>query len=218
MNRYTRASMEVGISEFSIDLFPFLFIVLLVLLAFLKYHKHSLSYLICVFIFGTYLLYALSKVFFPIAISGTMAQDWRAHHAHWSHWGPYLNLRPFPFSGPRYSQDASAYLHTLILNVLLTVPFGFGIHFIRRVRTRYILRLAIGVGLVIEGTQLLISLLLRYPYRVIDINDILMNMLGVLLGFGLFRLFGWLYVWVTQRLNIQHIRLGAYIYDVVEKA
>jgi glycopeptide antibiotics resistance protein len=213
-----RAYMEVGFSEFSLNLFPFLFITLLVLLAFLKYRKHSLSYLICVFIFGIYLLYALSEVFFPIQISSMMGEDWRAYHANWSHWGPYLNLKPFPFSEPPYSQETSIYLQTLMLNVLLTVPFGFGIHFIRRVSTKHCLLLAPGVGLAIEGTQLLISLLLRYPYRVIDINDVLMNMLGVLLGYGLFRVFGWLYVCVTERLNIQHIGLGAYIYGVVEKA
>lgn len=209
--------MELGLGKYSFDILPFVFIAFLILLAFLKYRKHSLSYLICIFIFGTYLLYALSEVFFPIEITSSIAQDWRAYHAHWYHWGRYLNLTPIPFHTPPYALDSNAYLHTQMLNILLTIPLGFGIHFVRRVSAKQMLWLAIGVGLVIEGTQLLISLLLRYPYRYIDINDVLMNLLGVLLGYGLFRLFGWLYVWVTQRLNIHHIGLGAYIYDVVEK-
>lgn len=217
MKRYIRASMELGLGNYKVDILPLFFIALIVFLAFLKYRKRSLSYLICVFVFGTYLLYALSEVFFPMEITSSMGNHMREYYANWNHWDLYFNLTPYPFYESPYGQD-TGYLHNMMLNVLLTIPLGFGIHFIRQVSAKQTLWLAIGVGLVIESTQLLISLLLRYPYRYIDINDVLMNMLGVLIGYGLFRLFGWLFVWITQRLDIQHMGLGAYIYSVVEEA
>lgn len=205
--------MSVQIDDRIFELFPFFFLALLALLAFLKYRKHSYSYLICVFVFGVYMLYALDKVFFPIAVSGMMADSWREN----VNWSGHINVIPFPFSEPASTLpiEVRAYYRTLMFNVLLTVPFGFGINFIKRVSVKHIPLLAIGVGLAFESGQLLISLLLGYPYRVIDINDVLMNALGVLIGYGVFRLFGWLYMWITEQLDIQHVGLGAYIHDVV---
>jgi len=84
------------------------------------------------------------------------------------------------------------------------VPLGFGLNFISRVRTRDILWLSITIGLGIEAIQFVVSLVLGYPYRVVDINDALLNAIGVLIGYGFFRAFAWLYLTITQRLKIEH--------------
>lgn len=60
--------------------------------------------------------------------------------------------------------------------------------------------------------------MLGYPYRVIDINDAILNAFGVLIGYGMFRIFAWLYLRVTQRFASKHRGLTAYIYDVARRA
>jgi len=51
-----------------------------------------------------------------------------------------------------------------------------------------VLALGLGVSLAIESAQLAISLALGDPYRRADVDDLLLNVLGTALGFGLYRL------------------------------
>ena len=61
------------------------------------------------------------------------------------------------------------------------------------------------------------TLILRYPYRVVDINDVWLNAVGVLIGYGLFRIFAWLYrLVVPQRPGTKHGGLLAYLYAVAD--
>ena len=46
----------------------------------------------------------------------------------------------------------------------------------------------LAVSVAIEGTQLGLSLLMGYWYRVADVDDLILNTAGVLLGYGAFRL------------------------------
>jgi glycopeptide antibiotics resistance protein len=49
------------------------------------------------------------------------------------------------------------------------------------------------VGLGIEASQLAISLLLGVCYRSVDINDVLLNACGVLVGYMLYCICAWIY-------------------------
>jgi len=98
------------------------------------------------------------------------------------------------------------------------MPFGFGINFIIPVKKRGLIWLPLAVGLGIEGTELVANLAVGYPYRVVDINDVWMDAVGVLIGYGAFRLFAWVYVAVTDRLNFKPGGLWAYIYSVASHA
>ena len=75
--------------------------------------------------------------------------------------------------------------------------------------------LAPGWRPVLERT---IGLLLGYPYRIIDINDAPLNALGVLIGYGLFRLFAWVYIAGVGHLGVPRWGLPAYIYQVSQQA
>ncbi len=72
--------------------------------------------------------------------------------------------------------------------ILLTVPFGFGICFLTSLRGKRLFTLALLTGLALEGVQLFIGLAAGYYYHSVDINDVLLNALGVLVGSGLFRM------------------------------
>lgn len=104
------------------------------------------------------------------------------------------------------------------MNIALTIPFGFGVNFVANIRPRSFRWLAPSVGFGIELTQLAISLALGYTYRYIDINDVIMNTLGVLIGYGGFRVFAWLYLLITRRLGIRHWGPTAYVYEIASRA
>ena len=102
-------------------------------------------------------------------------------------------------------------------NILMTVPFGFGANFIARLRRRDFFWLAFGLGLVIECTQFAFDLILGGAYRSVDANDVLFNGLGVWIGYGLFLVFAWLFMAITQRFEIKYTGLLAYIHSVINQ-
>ena len=181
--------------------------VLAIALVALWVQRKSLSYLFFCAIFGIYLIGVASVIIFPIAtLSAEYAEAFR----------PRLNLIPFYFDGcdemPRFC------LRGIIENILLTIPFGFGISFIVRLKSKDFLWLALLVGIVFETIQLIISLVIRSPFRAVDINDVILNALGVWFGYSIFRIFGSLYLYITQRFEINNKYIFAYIYDVVRQS
>jgi glycopeptide antibiotics resistance protein len=176
-----------------------LFVVLIVLWK----QKKSFSYLFFFSVFWIYMLGVVSVVVFPFPI-GVANPNFK----------PSVNLMPFNF-GSCFVYMPEVCLRNIYENILLTIPFGFGISFIARLKPQNILRLALAVGLIFEITQLVISLIFKSAFRSVDINDVILNAVGVFLGYGIFRLFGWLYVFVTDRFEIQHRNLFAYIDAVV---
>lgn len=199
--------MQVILDVIAFDLW-FIAIGLLTLILFILWRKkRDLWFILCCLIFGIYLLYMIEKAFFPLYLSGQFVDVMRQQ--------PVLldiNIIPFYF-GP--FTTFSGALQGLILNIIFTIPFGFGIHFIMTIKPKNLFLIAILVGLTIELTQFILSVILRYAYRSVDINDLLMNTLGVLIGYALFRVFAWIYQFATQRYHIQHNGLSAYIYKMV---
>jgi glycopeptide antibiotics resistance protein len=125
-----------------------------------------------------------------------------------------VNFVPFYFG--QFGLTASG-LKFLFYNILLTMPYGFGINFLTGMNAKKIVRISICLGLGLEMAQLLLSLALRYPYRVVDINDAIFNAFGVLLGYGLFKLFARLYMLVIGQVTNNKDRLLLYLHDVVHQ-
>lgn len=171
--------MEIWTGSTRISLLPIAVAVLILLLVIMRRRKHRLSYLLCVAIFSSYLLFMIHITLFPFRIDSGFAPEIVPEQFMRS-----VNLIPFNFD---FSFIPDIVVMQIIQNVILTIPFGFGMNFLARVAARHILWLAVGVGLAIETAQLVIALLLvGYAYRVIDINDVLLNALGVLLGYGIY--------------------------------
>lgn len=189
-------------------LWPLLAAAFVVLLFVIWRKTHSLCYLLCVAVFSVYLVFALDRVLLPLEITGSYADAMKQVP-----FSANLNLIPFYFNGGRFEDS----IEPMLLNVLLTVPFGFGINFLMPVRTRRALWIALVVGLSTEGLQLILSLLVGYAYRIIDVNDMLMNALGVLVGYGLFRLAAGLYLWLSRRLSFPRWGVFDFLYAVADQ-
>lgn len=126
-----------------------------------------------VVIFTVYLVGVANFVILPVRHDPELAQAV----------GPVLierliELTPFFLSGG----DALS-REQLYLNILLTVPFGFGLPFVVPVRLATVLVVGVLFSLGIELAQLIADVtLLALPTWSVDINDVILNSLGVLVG------------------------------------
>jgi glycopeptide antibiotics resistance protein len=102
---------------------------------------------------------------------------------------PWANLTPFATIGPAIRLGADwPQFWTLLGNVAAFVPLGVFVGLTwpdrRAWRRAFVLGLAATVA--IESTQLGLSLLMGYPYRYADVDDVIANAAGALLGYGVF--------------------------------
>ncbi|HEX7568328.1 MAG TPA: VanZ family protein [Anaerolineaceae bacterium] len=179
--------------------------ILVVLLPILWWRKRNLSYLLFFSLFWVYLLAVVAVVCFPIAINADSGG---------ATFTPSINLIPFYF-GSCFSNMPELCVRGIIDNIIFTIPFGFGVNFLVRVKPGNFFWLAIAVGLGFEFSQLMLSIAFRSGFRAVDINDVILNATGVLLGYALFRAFAWVYIKATQHFDIKHKWLFADIYNVV---
>jgi glycopeptide antibiotics resistance protein len=80
-------------------------------------------------------------------------------------------------------------LKTSFLNILLFVPFGFGLPFIARVPFKSVVILGAFLSILIELLQFITGYMAQITFRIADINDVLFNTLGCVIGYVFFRVF-----------------------------
>lgn len=181
--------------------------ILCILLPIIGWKKRSLSYLIFFSLFWVYLLAVVSVIIFPIVVNPESTDIVFA---------PSINFIPF-YLGNCFLL-ANLCLKSIVENIAITIPLGFGINFLVKIKPKNILWLALGVGFVFELSQLIISLIFRSGFRAIDINDVILNSTGVLIGYGLFRLFAWLYLKISKFFDLKHKAIFADIYNIAIQA
>ena len=180
-------------------------IILALVLVVLHLQGKSIFYIISSAVFGVYLIGAISVAVFPFVIDFSNP-DFRLN----------LNLIPFDF-GSCFDYLPQNCVKAIFNNILLTTPFGFGIHFITHVKLKNVLWLTVVVGCSFEFTQFVMALIFHTYARSIDINDVILNATGFLLGHGIFRVFGVVSSLIIQKFQRQPRYIFAYIYDVVRK-
>ncbi|GEL96611.1 VanZ family protein [Cellulomonas terrae] len=70
-------------------------------------------------------------------------------------------------------------------NVLMTIPFGVLLPLVVRWRYEALVLACVGVTFLIETVQLLVSASVGWAWRAFDVNDVLLNTVGGLLGLAL---------------------------------
>lgn len=192
-----------------IALYP-LAILMLVFTLFRRWKQTSnLPHVFFLALFSVYLIYGIDKVFFPIELCPSFSEEIMQLP-----FTSFVNLMPFYFGQFGLGERELLFL---IYNTILTLPFGFGINFLTSMSFKKIVRVSILLGLGLEVAQFLISLILRYPYRVIDINDSIFNSCGVLLGYGLFKLFARMYLLIIKPETSNKGELTHYLNEVVHQ-
>ncbi len=105
--------------------------------------------------------------------------------------GEALNLVPFRTIGSQLAAGASAAGRTeALLNLFVLAPAGIYLPMlVPRLRSwRTFVPVAIVVGGSIEAAQLAMSFVVGFRYRTIDIDDWILNTVGLLIGFAVWRL------------------------------
>ncbi|XZF77458.1 VanZ family protein [Bacillus sp. AL-1R] len=161
--------------------------------------KKDIVYLIFFSIMFIYLCYVLKYSQFPIYLSQTYRnmfglQAWNLNLV------PLIHLTKDDFE-------------TSILNVLMTIPFGFGLPFITKSTLTKIAIVGLLLGIIIESLQGIIGLLNGFSFRVVDINDLIFNFIGTLIGYSLFKLFSFLFKLIIKKANIKLNSLLKHIYN-----
>lgn len=71
----------------------------------------------------------------------------------------------------------------------MVVPFGFLLPFVRKTNFLKMLLAGIGFSSILECIQAIVGATVGYSTRIIDVNDIICNTLGAVIGYGLFIVF-----------------------------
>lgn len=180
-----------------------LFVISLLIL-YMKYKKEkSNTYLFFFFVFHIYLLYVLKYTIFPIPLD--MGELFISETRFFD------NVNFILFANTSFE---SLFETQILLNILLSIPFGFGISFIMNLNNKTIIKLALLFGVIIESMQFIISLYLGWTYRVIDINDIFFNFLGVIFGYIAFKLLSIIFIKIIDNNNLKNDNFFNYIYKV----
>jgi glycopeptide antibiotics resistance protein len=79
-------------------------------------------------------------------------------------------------------------LRTSLLNVLLLVPFGFGLPFLAKLHAKQVVAAGALLSVAIELAQLLTGYLAQMTFRIADVNDVIFNTAGAAIGYGAFAL------------------------------
>lgn len=93
-----------------------------------------------------------------------------------------LNLLPLVTLTP-------AEIETSVLNILMMVPFGFGLPFITELRMKQIVFAGALFSVAIEFLQFLTGHVAGITFRVADINDVIFNTIGTVIGYLFFIVF-----------------------------
>jgi glycopeptide antibiotics resistance protein len=107
------------------------------------------------------------------------------------------------------SQD----LETSLLNILLLIPFGFGLPFVTNFRMKKTVVIGTLFSIFIEFMQLITGLIANITFRVADINDVIFNTVGVAIGYILFIGFVRSYCHISRNWQISVNPILRYIAD-----
>jgi glycopeptide antibiotics resistance protein len=173
--------------------FPFLLV---------QYRSHGYVHKYRALLLYLFLLYIMNAVFLILLpLPPSIHNDPPAAESYMQ-WIPFHFVHDFLKETNVIWESPSTYFRMLkeraflqiMLNVLLTVPFGLFLQVYFRAGWLLCLLLTLGLSLFFELTQVTgIYGIFDYPYRLFDVDDVMTNMAGGLLGFILA-------AWLSSRL------------------
>lgn len=200
MNAYTTPVITALI------LFPFLAALAIFPYGILQYRKYgsiSKGKLLILFSFIFYLLCAYFLVILPLPDPAEVAKLTTISY----NVVPFTALRGFLQQTVLQPFDPSTYLPALkqnvflqpFFNLMLTLPFGFYLRYIWQVSLKKVILASFALSLFFELTQLS-GLYFIYPrsYRLFDVDDLILNTTGGVLGYLLTPALAWLLPTMTK--------------------
>jgi glycopeptide antibiotics resistance protein len=140
-------------------------------------------------VFFVYVLTVMSVTLFPLPIQKRLIEDAMTYHWGWgtNNFIPLKTILNLVLHDP-FPMDA---VRNISGNIVLFIPLGFLVPLVRRRDTRFGKVVAFGfcASLVVELSQLVISSIIGFTYRAFDVDDLILNTIGVAVGYLLFSRF-----------------------------
>lgn len=185
--------------DFDILSIIFFTIVYFVLIVFLKKKNNQYGFLFVATLFYIYLVMLIKYTQFPIFWSN-LYRDGDLYKATY-------NLIPL------FHLTAGQFV-TSVLNIILFLPFGFLFFVLSRFSFSKTIFIGFLTSFSVELIQLFISLLTRVSFRVFDVNDLIFNTLGVLIGMIIFVIFKFL---TEKIIDAEHLKTNKFLNYILYK-
>lgn len=100
---------------------------------------------------------------------------------------------------------------TSLLNILLMMPFGFGLPFITNFSMKRVVATGALFSITIELLQFITGFMANTTFRIADINDVIFNTIGVAIGYIMLIAFVRIYRHASRNWNMKAIPILQYI-------
>ncbi|WP_051280290.1 VanZ family protein [Anaerovorax odorimutans] len=175
----------------------FIIFIIIALIFKLKLKRENIYILFC-FIMFLYILNVAKLTLFPFPIFS----DWYEANLFES-----INLIPFDSILNKES----------LYNILMMMPLGFGLPFVSKINNwKKIIIAAIFSGLIIESLQFIIAITISkgFTFRFIDIDDIICNFIGTIIGFCILKVFSKAFLKLLKYDNSSLDKFWDYIFNI----
>lgn len=170
-----------------------------IVLAYFMYIRKSNKY---TFIFvctrTIYLILLLAITLLPITILSK--NELEIMHTQYGEYIKYYQLVPFKtiLSVGRFN-----FFRQVICNIILFIPLPIIIKInYQKLSNMKVIFVGIISSVVVELIQLIINVVTRYPSHVMDIDDIILNSMGILIGYAIYRI---IIMWKISRSLLERI-------------
>lgn len=181
----------------AIFIFPIIAFLFTIPFILYNYHKYGSIHWFKTLIIYTFILYLIT-IFFLVILPLPKVEEVLKNT------GPYINLKPFKFVSDFLKEtsfvltDSKTYLNAIkepcfyvvIFNIFMTIPFGMYLHYYFQCNFKKITIYTFLLSLFFELTQVTgLYFIYPNPYRLCDIDDLILNTLGGVIGFLIMKFF-----------------------------
>lgn len=176
--------------KFAFLIFPFIAFLITIPYLIYQYHKYGAVPIIRSIIIYTFILY-LINIYFLVILPLPSRQMVTLMKPRTPQLIPFQFIMNIIEKQPIVWNDFSSYIalikspavYTVIFNILLTIPLGIYLKYYFQKKWYQVLLISFGVSLFFELTQLTgLYGIYEKPYRLFDVDDLLMNTLGGMIG------------------------------------
>ena len=159
------------------DAYLFGFFALIIVEVVLFIMKINAKRKVMIGLFVVYITLALSVTLFPIPFQETYSSGYE------------YNFIPFKSIADSINSGLRPALTSVAGNVILTMPFGFLITLLKgNKKFPNVLLWVVAFSLAIELAQFVIGTGIGYRYRNVDIDDLILNTIGGIIGYAIYNL------------------------------
>lgn len=172
-------------------LFPFVAFIVTIPFILIEYHKYGSISKIRVLIIYSFILY-LMAIYFLVILPLPSRDDVikltspKTQLIPFSFVIDFIKETPLIITNPRTYIKALCHssFYTVFYNILMTIPFGMYLRYYFKVNLRRTIKYSFFLSLFFELTQLTgLYFIYPRPYRLFDVDDLLLNTLGGIIGY-----------------------------------